>query len=106
MEILNNAKVSFNFNLREKSKKTATQIYCVVRVNKRQIKIPCGIKGKSVAVEKQKQICVVNGNMMDGEKENNINVNRKINQTRCKFDDIILYICGGNNRDRRIYKKN
>ena len=95
MERLNNAKISFNFNLREKSKKTATQIYCVVRVNNRQIKIPCGLKVNPWQWNKQKQICLIGGNMMDAEKENNINANRKINEMRCKFDDIILYLCGG-----------
>ncbi|MDY6438381.1 MAG: tyrosine-type recombinase/integrase [Prevotella sp.] len=95
MEMLNNAKVSFNFNLREKTKKTATQIYCVVRVNKRQIKIPLGLKVNPWQWNKQKQICLIGGNMMDAEMENNINANRKINEMRCKFDDIILYICGG-----------
>ena len=93
--MLNSAKISFNFNLRERTKKTATQIYCVVRVNKRQIKIPCGIKVNPWQWDKQKQICLIGGNMMDNEKANNISVNRKINEMRCKFDDIILYICGG-----------
>lgn len=30
---------------------------------------------------------------MDAEKENNIYSKRKINEMRCKFDDIILYLC-------------
>lgn len=94
MQTLNNVKVSFNFNLRQpKRNETATQIYCVAKVGERQIKMPCGLKVYAYQWDKRKQICVVSPNMGDMERENNIAANRKINQMKCTFDEIFMYLC-------------
>lgn len=94
MEVLNDVKVSFNFNLRKpKRNETTTQIYCVVRVGDKQIKMPLGLKVYAYQWNKQKQTCVVSANMGDNERANNINANRKLNAVRCTIDEIFCYLC-------------
>ncbi|MBP5220868.1 MAG: tyrosine-type recombinase/integrase [Bacteroidaceae bacterium] len=96
MQTLNDVKISFNFNLRNPKKVEAeTQIYCVVKVNNKQYKMPCGLKVFAYQWDKRKQKCKVLSNMVDSERINNITANRKLSEMKCKIDEIIDYLCTG-----------
>ena len=58
MQTLNNVNVSLNFNLRQPNKKTASSpIYCVVKIDRRQLKVPTGLKVYGYQWDKQRQQC-------------------------------------------------
>ena len=95
MQTLNNVKISLNFNVRQPNKKTATTpIYCVVKVDSKQLKVPTGLKVNAWQWEKQRQQCTVNANMVATEQANNAVANRIINAIRCAYDELFLYLCG------------
>ena len=94
MEVINNTKLSLNFNVREtKAKATETIIYCVVRVNDKQLKLSCDMKVNAIHWNKRKQECAVCSNMVDSERENSINVNRKINAIKIAYNEYFDYLC-------------
>lgn len=94
MEVINNTKLSLNFNVREtKAKATETIIYCVVRVNDKQLKLSCDMKVNAIHWNKRKQECAVCSNMVDSERENSINVNRKIHAIKIAYNDYFNYLC-------------
>ena len=94
MQILNDVKISFNFNLRNPYRnESTTQIYCVVKVNNKQLKIPTALKVYSYQWDRRKQECKVLSNMIDSERTYNIAANLKLFEIKCKINEIIDYLC-------------
>lgn len=94
MQTLNNVKISLNFNVRQPNKKTATSpIYCVVKIEGKQLKVPTGLKVWGYQWDKQRQQCAINANMVATEQANNANANRIINAIRMAYDDLFCYLC-------------
>ena len=94
MELIKNVKLSLNFNVREqKAKATDTIVYCVVKVNDKQLKLSCDMKVNASRWDKRKQECAVSANMVDSERENSINVNRKINAIKIAYNEYFDYLC-------------
>ncbi len=94
MQTLNNVKLSLNFNVRQPNAKTASPIYCVVKIDTKQLKVPTGQKVNAWQWDKQRQQCSVNANMVATEQANNANANRIINAIRMAYDDLFMYLCG------------
>ena len=79
-------KVSLNFNLRQPKKvKGATNLYAVVKVGGKQLKIAIGCKVCAWQWDNKKQVPIVNENMTDKEIENALQINDKINDVRSRF---------------------
>ena len=95
MQTIKNVKISVNFNVRQPNKKTATTpIYCVVKVDNKQLKVPTGLKVNAWQWEKNRQLCAVTANMIATEQANNAAANRTINAIRCAYDELFVYLCG------------
>lgn len=96
MMTLNDVKLSFNFNLRRPcDARRATPIYCVVRLDHRQMKFPTALKVYPHHWDSRKQECVVSADMGEAERNDNMQANRVIFALRCKIDEIISYLCSG-----------
>ena len=94
MQVINDIKLSLNFNVREKqAKPTETIIYCVVRINDKQLKLSCDMKVNASRWDKRKQECAICANMVESERENSITVNRKINAIKIAYNDYFNYLC-------------
>ena len=94
MELIKNVKLSLNFNVREqKAKATDTIVYCVVKVNDKQLKLSCDMKVNASRWDKRKQECAVCANMVESERENSINVNRKIHAIKIAYNEYFDYLC-------------
>ena len=75
MEKLNNAKgVTINFNLRRPHSKMPTNLYAVVKLSGKQIKIPTTAKICAYLWNNKKQLPVLTENMSDADKSNAIAV--------------------------------
>lgn len=94
MQTLNNVNVSLNFNLRQPNAKTASPIYCVVKIDSKQLKVPTGLKVNAWQWDKQRQQCTINANMVAPDQANNANANRIINAIKMVYDDLFCYLCG------------
>lgn len=95
MQTLNNVKISLNFNVRQPNKKTASSpIYCVVKIDQRQLKVPTGLKVWGYQWDKQRQQCTINANMVAPDQANNANANRIINAVKMAYDELFCYLCG------------
>lgn len=95
MELIKNVKLSLNFNVREqKAKPTDTIVYCVVRINDKQLKLSCDMKVNAIYWDKRKQECAVCSNMVESERENSIVVNQKINAIKIAYNEYFNYLCG------------
>lgn len=86
MNKLNN--VSLNFNLREPRAKRATQLYCVVRVDGKQHKIPLHIKIQPWLWDNKKQIPI-----LLNEDKSTLQVFNIILDLRLLFWEKCLYLC-------------
>lgn len=94
MQVIKNVKLSLNFNVREqKAKPTDTIVYCVVRINNKQLKLSCDMKVNASKWDKRKQECAVSANMVDSERENSIVVNRKIHAIKSSYNEYFNYLC-------------
>lgn len=83
--------VTLNFNLRQPRKKGMTPIYAVVRVGKKQYKVPTGCRIKPWQWDEKKQLPRYN---IDKEDEANaIKVINTISQFRLSFQKSFLYLC-------------
>lgn len=97
MEVLNDVKVSFNFNLRNpRRNESPTHIYCVVKIGQKQIKLPTGCKVWAYQWDKKRQECLITSNMVDAERRQNFDTNNIIYDLKRKFYGIIDYICSCN----------
>lgn len=94
METILNTRLSLNFNVREtKAKATETIVYCVVRINDKQLKLSADMKVNAIYWDKHKQQCAVSVNMVESERQNSIQVNRKINAIKASYNDYFDYLC-------------
>ena len=85
--------VSLNFNLRQPKKvKGSTNLYAVVKVEGKQLKISLGCKVNAWEWDNKKQVSIVTENMTDKDIENALAINQVINEVRTKF---YLYLCSG-----------
>ena len=96
MEVINGVKFSMGFNLREPNKKDGkTNLYCVVKVDNKQMKLSMGCNIYAYQWNKKTQMCNVCANMLDCDREGNIEVNNKIMAAKTKYMEIISYLCSG-----------
>lgn len=95
MQTLRNAneQITLNFNLREPKGNKCTNIYAVVKIDGKQIKMPIGLKINSWQWDKKKQRPHLNYIVSEEEKENAMNVLTKINEINFAFSEWLLYIC-------------
>ena len=86
-------KVSLNFNLRQPKKVNgSTNIYAVVKLEGKQLKISLGCKVCAWEWDNKKQVPIIKEGMTDKEIENALQINEKINDVRSRF---FLYLCSG-----------
>lgn len=103
MEVINNVKLSLGFNLRQPKKvETQTVIYCVVKINSKQIKLPINCKVYSYQWNNKQQMCSVKPNMIDNDRINNIEANKKILGIKNSYLELINYLCGEYMTDSQI----
>ena len=95
MEKLNysNGGVTLNFNLREPKKVNgATNVYAVVKVQGKQIKLPINCKINAWQWDAKKQVPRFTNNMTEQDRANNMQINSIINDVRLNF---YAYLCSG-----------
>lgn len=91
MEVLRNSNVSLNFNLREPRKvKGATNVYAVVKVEGKQIKLPIGAKVYAWQWDAKKQVPRITNNMTQQDIANAMQLNCTLNEVRMNF---FAYLC-------------
>lgn len=91
--LINANKVSLNFNLRQPKKVNgSTNLYAVVKVEGKQIKISLNCKVCAWWWNAKKQVPIIKEGMNDKDIENALQINEKINDVRSRF---FLYLCSG-----------
>lgn len=92
METLRNVKeVSLNFNLREPRKVNgSTQVYAVVKVEGKQIKLPINCKVNAWQWDSKKQTPKITNNMSQTDIANAMQLNCTLNEVRMNF---FAYLC-------------
>ncbi len=91
--LINSNSVSLNFNLRQPKKVNgSTNIYAVVKVEGKQLKISLGCKVNAWQWNSRKQVPIIKEGMTDKEIENALAINEIINDVRSRF---FLYLCSG-----------
>ena len=94
MEQLNYAKgATLNFNLRKPMSKRPTNLYAVVNISGKQIKIPTTVKICAYFWDSKKQLPIFFENMTDADRMNAIAVNRIIFSFQRAFANFYLYLC-------------
>lgn len=83
---------SLNFNLREPYKNKSTNIYAVIKINKKQIKIATELKINSWQWDKKKQIPIIDNKTNKEDIENLINIFNILYDFRFAFLNYFLYI--------------
>ena len=97
MEQLNFAKgVTLNFNLRKPHSKRPTNLYAVVKLSGKQIKIPTTAKICAYLWNSKKQLPVLSENMSEIDKNNALSVNSIIFLFQKAFTEFYLYLCNRN----------
>lgn len=97
METLNYAKgVTLNFNLRKPLSKRPTNLYAVVKLSGKQIKIPTTAKICAYLWNSKKQLPVLSENMSDADKSNAMAVSSIIFSFQRAFADFYLYLYSRN----------
>lgn len=91
LEKLNSA--SLNFNLREPHKNKRTNIYAVIKINNKQIKIPTALKINTWQWDKKKQIPIIDCIVDEEERENLISIFNAICEIRFGYFNFFSYIC-------------
>ena len=91
--LINSNAVSLNFNLRQPKKVNgSTNIYAVVKVGEKQLKISLGCKVNAWEWNSKKQVPIITDGMTDKDIANVLQINEIINDVRTKF---YLYLCSG-----------
>ena len=85
--------VMLNFNLREPYGNKATNIYAVIKINRKQIKVAIGLKINSWQWDKAKQMPIINNNMSIEDKENVLDIINKIYEINFGFQNFLAYTC-------------
>ncbi len=94
MEQLNYAKgVTLNFNLRKPHSKRPTNLYAVVKLSGKQIKIPTTAKICAYLWNSKKQLPVLSESMSENDKNNALSVNSTIFLFQKAFTEFFLYLC-------------
>lgn len=94
MELLNNAKgATLNFNLRKPRSKRPTNLYAVVKVTGKQIKIPTTVKIYAYHWNNKKQLPVLSEDMSESDKNNALAVSNIIFSFQKAFTEFYLYLC-------------
>lgn len=94
MEVLKNVNVSLNLNLREPKKMSGTtNVYAVVKIDGKQMKMPLCINVYPWTWDKRKQEVKVSPTMSEEERAKNIWINEKIWDVKKKYMQIISYLC-------------
>lgn len=91
LKLLNSS--SLNFNLREPYKNKSTNIYAVIKISKKQIKIATELKINSWQWDKKKQIPIIDNRTNKEDIENLINIFNILYDFRFAFLNYFLYIC-------------
>lgn len=85
--------LSLNFNLREPKGNKPTNLYCVVKCGKTQLKFSTGCKVNSWTWNKKQQVPTITPSMSDEERNNNTNVINVISSIRFGFLEYYSYLC-------------
>ena len=94
METLNHAKgMTLNFNLRQPHSKRPTNLYAIVKLHGKQIKIPTTAKICAYLWNSKKQLPVLSEDMSDANISNALAVSSIIFSFRRAFADFYLYLC-------------
>lgn len=93
METINGLKLSLNFNLRNKKSSKTTQIYAIVKLNDKQVKLSFGLKVYPYQWDALRQECKVMPNVIESERANCLKNNILLYRVKCKFQEIIDYLC-------------
>ena len=96
LKLLNSS--SLNFNLREPYKNKSTNIYAVIKISKKQIKIATELKINSWQWDKKKQIPIIDNRTNKEDIENLISIFNILYGFRFAFLNYFLYICTNNLR--------
>ena len=84
---------SLNFNLREPNKNKRTNIYAVIKIEKKQIKITTNLKINSWQWDKKKQIPIIDNKTNKEDAETLMNTFNILYEFRLAFLNYFLYIC-------------
>ena len=84
---------SLNFNLREPKKNKRTNIYAVIKIEKKQIKITTNLKINSWQWDKKKQIPIIDNKTNKEDAETLMNTFNILYEFRFAFFNYFLYIC-------------
>lgn len=98
--------ISLNFNLREPYGNKCTNIYAVVKIDGKQIKIPTSLKINSWQWDKKKQTPIIYNNMTIEDRKNAIHVFNKIYDIKLAFHNNFVYNCNITNLKKLIYNLN
>ena len=85
--------VTLNFNLRKPHSKRPTNLYAVVKLSGKQIKIPTTAKICAYLWNSKKQLPVLCENMSEIDKNNALSVNNIIFLFQKAFTEFYLYLC-------------
>jgi len=86
-------RVSCNFNLRNPKSKKPTTIFMVVRLGKKQYKIPTGVKVIPTHWSKKLQCAYVGTRLNALENSNNLIANERIDLLNGRFSEFLQYLC-------------
>ena len=86
-------RVSCNFNLRSPKSRKPTAIFMVVRLEKKQYKIPTGVKVIPDHWSKKLQCAYVGTRLNELENSNNSIANERIEQLNERFSEFLQYLC-------------
>ena len=95
MKTLMNVKntLSLNFNLREPRANKATNVYAVININNRQVKMSIGLKINPWNWDKKHQCPKVNANMTEQDRSNALIVFNQLNAIRQAFQGYYITVC-------------
>lgn len=82
-----------NFNLRSVKDVKITNIYFVVNINRKQVKIPTGIKVKPTHWNPKKQKALISASLTELDNYNNLIANTEIERIRLRFVELKQYLC-------------
>lgn len=85
--------IQATFNLREPKGKKPTNIYFVIRIERKQIKFATGVKVYPDHWNKEKQEAYISLRLSELDNRNNEIANNKINELKVRFSEYKKYIC-------------
>ena len=85
--------MSCNFNLRQPKGEKPTNIYLVVRLNRKQVKLTTGVKIYPEHWNIKRQKAYISMRLTEIDNINNTIVNNKLTELRARFIDFKHYLC-------------